>query len=66
LQEVTAAFVTIALGVIAVAAIYQLSTPGGVSLTSDVTNLGTSTLGSLFTSTGGGNTATKTPAKKAA
>jgi hypothetical protein len=66
LQEVTAAFVTIALGVIAVAAIYQLSTPGGNTLTSDVTKLGTSTLGSLFTSTGGGNTAAKTPAKKAA
>jgi hypothetical protein len=66
LQEVTAAFVTIALGVIAVAAIYQLSTPGGNTLTSDVSGLGTSTLGALFSSTGGGNTAAKTPAKKAA
>jgi hypothetical protein len=62
MQEVTAAFVTIALGVIAVAAIYQLSTPGGNTLTGDVTKLGSGTVSTLFMGSGGN----RTPAKQAA
>ncbi|MGD0220590.1 MAG: hypothetical protein ABSC73_09085 [Acidimicrobiales bacterium] len=53
---------TIALGVIAVAAIYQLSTPGGNTLTGDVTKLGSGTVSTLFTGSGGN----RTPAKQAA
>lgn len=48
MQEVTAAFVTLGLGVIAIAAIYQLAKPGGNALASTATGTVNNTVSKLF------------------
>ena len=49
MQEVTAALVTLGLGVIAIAAIYQLAKPGGNELASGAEGTVNTTVGKLFT-----------------
>ena len=47
-DQIVGGFVTLGIGVIVIAAIYQLAKPGGQTITSDATQSYNQTLSSLF------------------